>query len=75
MKHIEQLTEIGKELKKSFEKLERLQRTFLSDLPEDIQSKVQPIQKDIERTLKAFKRGDIDNINEIQKRYANTDSK
>jgi archaellum component FlaC len=75
MKHIEQLNEIAKDLKKSFENLEQLQRSFLNDLPEDIKSKVQPIQKDIERTLKAFKRGDIDNINEIKKRYADTNSK
>jgi archaellum component FlaC len=75
MEHLNELNEISKDLKKSFEKLEQLQRSFLSDLPNEIRDKVQPIQKDIERSLKAFKRGDINKINEIYKRYANSDTK
>lgn len=75
MEHLEQFKEISNTLKQSFEKLEQLQRSFLSDLPNDLSENVKPIQKDIEKSLKAFKRGDINKINEIYKRYADTNSK
>lgn len=75
MEHLEQFKEISNTLKQSFEKLEQLQRSFLGDLPNDLSEKVKPIQKDIEKSLKAFKRGDINKINEIYKRYADTNSK
>jgi hypothetical protein len=75
MEHLEQFTEIANNLKQSFEKLEQLQRSFLGDLPNDIKEKVKPIQKDIESSLKAFKRGDINKINKIYQRYADTNTK
>ena len=55
--------------------MEQLQRRFLADLPNDLQEKVQPIQKDIESTLKAMRKGDTNKINELTKRYANSDTK
>jgi hypothetical protein len=75
MENFEQLNAIGKELSNSLSKLEQLQRRFLADLPNEIQDSVKPIQKDIESTLKAMRKGDINKINELTKRYANTDSK
>jgi hypothetical protein len=75
MKNLEQLNAIGKDLNKSLKQLEQLQRRFLADLPNDLQEKVQPIQKDIESTLKAMRKGDTNKINELTKRYANSDSK
>jgi hypothetical protein len=75
MKNLEQLNAIGKDLSKSLKQLEQFQRRFLADLPNDLKEKVQPIQKDIESTLKAMRKGDTNKINELTKRYANSDSK
>jgi len=75
MKNLDQLNAIGKDLSKSLKQLEQLQRRFLADLPNDLQEKLQPIQKDIKSTLKAMRKGDTNKINELTKRYANSDTK
>jgi hypothetical protein len=70
MEHAEN---IAKELGKSFKKVMKLNADLLNQLNDEQRKQVLPMQNDINTILNAVKNGDILAINEIQKKYANSD--
>lgn len=72
---MENTKELVDQIKKNMDQLLKANDQFLRDLPEDQRSKVLPIQLDIQNVIRAAKKGDINKINEISKRYADTNSK
>lgn len=70
---MENVKDLAKELGKSFDKVMKLNADLLKSLNEEQLKQVLPMQNDINSILNAVKKGDILAINEIQKRYANTD--
>jgi hypothetical protein len=72
MEQIEQLT---KELGKSFDKVMKLNAELLKTLNDEQRKEVLPMQNDINTILSAVKNGDILAINEIQKKYADSNKR
>jgi hypothetical protein len=70
---MEQIKDLNDNLSKSFKQLLDMNKDFLSNLTDEQRKQVLPIQNDINAILRAVKKGDILAINEIQKKYANTD--
>jgi hypothetical protein len=70
---MENIKELHENLGKSFKQLMDMNNDFLSNLNDEQRKQVLPIQNDINAVLRAVKKGDILAINEIQKKYANTD--
>ena len=70
---MEQIKDLNDNLSKSFKLLLDMNKDFLSNLTDEQRKQVLPIQNDINAILRAVKKGDILAINEIQKKYANTD--
>ncbi len=69
---MENVKDLAKELSNSFDKVMKLNAELLKTLNEDQLKQVLPMQNDINSILNAVKKGDILAINEIQKRYADT---
>jgi hypothetical protein len=69
---MENVKDLAKELGKSFDKVMKLNADLLKSLNEEQLKQVLPMQNDINSILNAVKKGDILAINEIQKRYADT---
>jgi hypothetical protein len=69
---MENVKDLAKELSNSFDKVMKLNADLLKTLNEDQLKQVLPMQNDINSILNAVKKGDILAINEIQKRYADT---
>ena len=69
MEQIQELTDI---LSKTFDKVMKLNADLLKQLTPEQQKQILPMQKDINKILKSVKEGDILAINEIQKKYADT---
>jgi hypothetical protein len=65
--HIEQL-------QKSFQKMLKANEKILKGLPDEARLKVAPIQADINEILRAVKKGDLNRINEIRGKYADSDT-
>jgi ElaB/YqjD/DUF883 family membrane-anchored ribosome-binding protein len=65
--HIEQL-------QKSFQKMLKANEKILKDLPDESRLKVAPIQADINEIMRAVKKGDLNRINEIREKYADSDT-
>jgi hypothetical protein len=72
MVKMENVKDLAKELSNSFDKVMKLNAELLKTLNEDQLKQVLPMQNDINSILNAVKKGDILAINEIQKRYADT---
>jgi len=64
--------ELNKNLSDSLKKLLDLNKSLISDLDENDQKAVLPIQNDINAALRAAKDGNILALNEIQAKYAST---
>jgi hypothetical protein len=75
MNDLNDLKKLADNLKKSMDKLVKIQTRVFDDLPNDLKQSITPIQKDIKSALKSLKKGDAQKINELQKRYADTNSK
>jgi hypothetical protein len=69
---MENVKDLAKELSNSFDKVMKLNADLLKTLNEDQLKQVLPMQNDINSILNAVKKGDILAINEIQKRYADS---
>jgi len=69
---MENAKDLAKELSNSFDKVMKLNADLLKTLNEDQLKQVLPMQNDINSILNAVKKGDILAINEIQKRYADS---
>ena len=69
---MENVKDLAKELGKSFDKVMKLNADLLKSLNEEQLKQVLPMQNDINSILNAVKKGNILAINEIQKRYADT---
>lgn len=70
---MENIKELHENLGKSFKQLLDMNKELLANINDEQRKQILPMQKDINTLLKAVKNGDILAINEIQKRYANTD--
>ena len=75
MKNIQQLHEMISQVKNDMDKLIHVTDSAINSLPEEERKKVSPIQRDIHSVLDALKKGDTSKINEISKKYANSDYK
>lgn len=64
--------ELANNVKNSFETLLNLHDANIAKLPDEERKKIQPIQADIYNVLSAVKSGDINKINEISSKYANS---
>lgn len=69
---MEDVKKITDDLNKSFKKIMKLNGELLNKLNDEQRKQVMPMQNDINAILNAVKNGDILAINEIQKRYADT---
>lgn len=63
------------ELSGNFERLLKLQKSVFNDLPPDLRKKTDFVGKTITEIENAVKNGDMDKLNEINKRYADINSK
>lgn len=72
---MEQVEKLTKELVKSFEKVMKLNAELLKSLNDEQRKEVLPMQNDINTILNAVKNGDILAINEIQKKYADSNQR
>lgn len=68
----ENFKELNKNLSDSLKKLLDLNKSLISDLNEEDQKAILPIQNDINAALRAAKDGNILALNEIQNKYAST---
>ena len=68
----ENFKELNKNLSDSLKKLLDLNKSLISDLNEEDQKTILPIQNDINAALRAAKDGNILALNEIQNKYAST---
>lgn len=66
---------LANELKKSMDQLLNLADSTFAQLPPEHREKINPIQTDIHAVIDAAKKGDLSKINEINSKYANSDSK
>ena len=66
---------LANELKKSMDQLLNLADSTFAQLPAEHREKIIPIQTDIHAAIDAAKNGDLSKINEINSKYANSDSK
>ena len=66
--------ELAKQVREAMSKLMKANDELIKGLPAEQMQKIAPIQADIHQVLRAVKKGDINKINEIQAKYANTDT-
>lgn len=69
---IDNIHKLTDRLTKDTMKLKKMMDHQLSKLPEDAVKKIAPIQADMNKILKSVKEGNVDAINEIRNKYANT---
>ena len=61
-------------LKGNFDKLLKVQQKLINDLPTEYREKVNFVNKDISIIKKAVANGNLDQLNELTKRYADTNN-
>jgi hypothetical protein len=66
------IKDIEKSLLKDLGRMTKVLDAHLAQLPAEAMQKVAPVRSDMTRILKNIKDGDVDSINEIRDRYANT---
>lgn len=64
--------ELANNVKDSMQKLLNLHDSAIAKMPDEERKKIEPIQADIYSVLRAVKDGDINKINEISSKYANS---
>jgi hypothetical protein len=72
MDHKNNIKDIEKSLVKDLGRMTKVLDTHLSKLPQEAMDKVAPVRSDMTRILKSIKSGDVDAINQIRDRHANT---
>ena len=68
---IDDIKKIQINLGKNFNDLKRIMDSYLNELPEEAQKKINPIRTDINKIMKEVKNGNVDAINKITDKYAN----
>jgi len=66
------IKDIEKSLLTDLKRMTNILDAHLSKIPQDASIKVAPIRADMSRILKSIKNGDVDAINEITQKHANT---
>jgi hypothetical protein len=66
--------ELAKQVSESMNKLMKINDQLIKNLPVEQMEKLAPIQADIHQVLRLAKKGDINKINEIKQKYADTNS-
>jgi hypothetical protein len=66
------IKDIEKSLLKDLGRMTKVLDAHLAQLPEEAMKMAAPVRSDMTRILKNIKDGDVDSINEIKNRYANT---
>lgn len=69
-----QIENIAKQVKKNMDKLIRVTDDIMKQVPKEHQDKIMPLQIDIHSALRAAKSGDMEKINELSRKYADTNS-
>ena len=69
-----QIENIAKQVKKNMDKLIRVTDDIMKQVPKEHQDKITPLQMDIHSALRAAKSGDMEKINELSRKYADTNS-
>jgi hypothetical protein len=70
MEHLKQAVD---QLNVIFEQVKIQQAELMAKMTPEQLAMVAPIQSDITNALDALKKGDVDSINKLQKKYANID--
>lgn len=70
----QQISEIAKQVKKNMDKLIRVTDDIMKSIPEEHRDKITPLQIDIHTALRAAKSGDLEKINELSRKYADTNN-
>lgn len=70
-----QIEKMVSQVKKNMDKLIRVTDNLMKQVPKEHQDKITPLQMDIHSALRAAKSGDMEKINELSRKYADTNSK